>query len=84
MRVVRRAACEGAEKIENKMKHRVYNEDFKKAAVQKALSSKTLSISGTARQLGIPSTTFFQWKQKIKTEFHLYHLRDSSFSKMRQ
>ena len=64
MRVVRRAACEGAEKIENKMKHRVYNEDFKKAAVQKALSSKTLSISGTARQLGIPSTTFFQWKNK--------------------
>ena len=43
---------------------RVYSEGFKKAAVQKALSSSTLSISGTARHLGIPTSTLFQWRDK--------------------
>lgn len=46
------------------MSNKIYTEGFKKAAVQKALSSNSMSISGTARHLGIPTTTLFQWKNK--------------------
>lgn len=64
MPTVRRTVGEGAEKIEKIMVNKVYNEGFKKAAVQKALSPNALSVSGTARHLGIPTTTLFQWKNK--------------------
>ena len=54
----------GAEKIEKIMASRVYNEDFKKAAIQRLLSPNSLGLSGTARHLGLPITTLMGWKTK--------------------
>ena len=46
------------------MASRVYNEDFKKAAIQRLLSPNSLGLSGTARHLGLPITTLMGWKTK--------------------
>ena len=54
----------GAENIENGMVKKVYNEGFKRAAVQKLLSPNSLGLSATARHMGIPATTLFKWRSK--------------------
>jgi transposase len=51
------------------MKTQSYNEEFKKMAVQKLLSLNSLGLSGTARQIGIPYTTLFNWKKKYANSF---------------
>jgi transposase len=48
-----------------------YNEGFKKAAVEKVLSSNSMGISGVASHLGIPITTLFSWKKKYANSFFM-------------
>lgn len=43
-----------------------YNKDFKQEAINLALSSK--SISGTAKELGIPEATLHGWVSKLKNK----------------
>lgn len=46
------------------MVHNVYNDDFKKAAIEKLLSQNSVGIRRTARELGLPDSTLYGWKRK--------------------
>lgn len=43
---------------------KVYNEGFKRSAVEKLFRPTSLGLSDVARELGIPTTTLFGWKKK--------------------
>lgn len=46
------------------MTNNAYSNDFKNAAIQKLLSPNSLGLTGTAHQLGLPTSTLFGWKIK--------------------
>ena len=63
------------------MQRQVYNDGFKKAAVQRLLAPNSLGLSGTARQIGIPTTTLYNWKEKYANSASMKKTNDYRLAK---
>jgi transposase len=46
------------------MENRTYSENFKQRAVQKLLLPGSLGLSGTAKDIGVATSTLFGWKKQ--------------------
>ena len=53
------------------MDYKSFNEEFKKAAVEKLYGQNSLGLSGVALELGISKSTLFCWKAKYANGFSM-------------